>query len=129
MMGCLTVAASMGTILLIGLGMTQDWSVAAVLGITLIRAAAIIDVASHRCSIPCAMSDGPRFHKVSEEGAITCLDERTGAVISGPMETGIGRTWPSAVLPTGPSPSPTKYSTTPMCSRLVAVSALQNSLQ
>jgi hypothetical protein len=129
MMGCLTVAASMVTILLIGLGMTQDWSVAAVLGITLIRAAAIIDVASHRRSIPCAMSDGPRFHKVSDQGAITCLDERTGAVIYGPMETGIGRTWPSAALATGPSPSPTKYSITPMCSRLVAVSALQNSLQ
>jgi len=128
MMGCLTVAASTGTVLLIGLGMTEDWAVAAVLGITLVRAAAIIDVASHRRSIPCAMSDGPRFHKVSDQGAITCLDEKTGAVIYGPMETGIGRTWPSAVLPTGPSPSPTKYSITPMCSRLVAVSALQNSL-
>jgi hypothetical protein len=126
-MGCLAVAGAMGAIVLIGFGMTEDWSVAAVLGITLVRAAAIIHVASHRCSIPCAMSDGPRFHKVSEEGAITCLDEKTGAVIYGPMETGIGRTWPSAVLPTGASPSPTKYSITPMCSRLVAVSALQNS--
>jgi hypothetical protein len=127
-MGCVAVAGAMGTIVLIGFGMTEDWSVAAVLGITLVRAAAIIDVASHRRLLPCAMSDGPRFHKVSDRGAITCLDEKTGAVIYGPMETGIGRTWPSAVLATGRSPSPTrKCSASPMCSRLIAVSALQNS--
>jgi len=51
-MGCVAVAGAMGTILWIGLGMTEDWAVAAVLGITLVRAAAIIDVASHRRSIP-----------------------------------------------------------------------------
>ena len=91
-MGCVAVAGSMGAIVLIGLGMTEEWSVAAVLGITLVRAAAIIDVASHRRLIPWAMSDGPRFHKVSDQGAITCLDEKTGAVIYGPMERGLSRT-------------------------------------
>ncbi len=38
------------------------------------------------------MSDGPRFYMVSDQGAITCLDAKTGVVTYGPMETGIGRT-------------------------------------
>lgn len=42
----------MGAIFLIGLGMTEDWSVAAVLGITLVRAAAMLDVCPPRRSIP-----------------------------------------------------------------------------
>jgi outer membrane protein assembly factor BamB len=51
--------------------------------------------------VPTPVCDGPRFYMVSDQGAITCLDAKTGAVIYGPEETGIGRTWGSPILADG----------------------------
>ncbi len=51
--------------------------------------------------VPTPVSDGPRFYMVGDEGQITCLDAKTGAVIYGPENTGIGRTWGSPILADG----------------------------
>jgi outer membrane protein assembly factor BamB len=51
--------------------------------------------------VPTPVSDGPRFYMVGDEGRITCLDAKTGAVIYGPEDTGIGRTWGSPILADG----------------------------
>jgi outer membrane protein assembly factor BamB len=37
----------------------------------------------------------------SDNGTLTCLDAKTGAVIYGPEDTGIGRTWASPVIADG----------------------------
>jgi outer membrane protein assembly factor BamB len=51
--------------------------------------------------VPTPMSDGPRFYMCGDEGEMTCLDAKTGAVIYGPEKTGIGRTWGSPILADG----------------------------
>ena len=51
--------------------------------------------------VPTPVSDGPRFYMFGDEGRITCLDAKTGTVIYGPEDTGIGRTWGSPILADG----------------------------
>lgn len=51
--------------------------------------------------VPTPVSDGPRFYMAGDEGRITCLDAKTGTVIYGPEDTGIGRTWSSPILADG----------------------------
>jgi outer membrane protein assembly factor BamB len=51
--------------------------------------------------VPTPVCDGPRFYMMGDEGRITCLDAKTGAVIYGPEDTGIGRTWGSPILADG----------------------------
>jgi outer membrane protein assembly factor BamB len=51
--------------------------------------------------VPTPISDGPRFYIAGDEGRMMCLDAKTGAVIYGPQDTGIGRTWASPILADG----------------------------
>ena len=51
--------------------------------------------------VPTPVSDGPRFYMVDDGGILTCLDAKTGAVIYGPHDTGIGRTSGSPILADG----------------------------
>ncbi len=51
--------------------------------------------------VPTPVSDGPRFYMMGDEGRITCLDAKTGTVIYGPEDTGIGRTWGSPIIADG----------------------------
>ena len=51
--------------------------------------------------VPSPVSDGPRFYMASDNGTLTCLDAKTGTVIYGPEDTGIGRTWASPILADG----------------------------
>lgn len=51
--------------------------------------------------VPTPVSDGPRLYVFSDNGQITCLDSKTGAVIYGPHDTGIGVTSGSPILADG----------------------------
>lgn len=51
--------------------------------------------------VPTPVSDGPRFYVFGDAGQITCLDSKTGAVIYGPHDTGIGVTSSSPILADG----------------------------
>jgi outer membrane protein assembly factor BamB len=51
--------------------------------------------------VPTPVSDGPRFYMADDSGMITCLDAKTGALIYGPHDTGIGRTSASLILADG----------------------------
>lgn len=51
--------------------------------------------------VPTPVSDGPRFYMADDAGAITCLDAKTGTVIYGPEDTGIGRVSGSPILADG----------------------------
>lgn len=51
--------------------------------------------------VPTPVSDGERFYMVDDGGAITCLDAKTGALVYGPEDTGIGRTSSSPILADG----------------------------
>jgi outer membrane protein assembly factor BamB len=51
--------------------------------------------------VPTPVSDGPRFYMAGDQGSITCLDAKTGTVIYGPEETGIGRVWGSPIIADG----------------------------
>ncbi len=51
--------------------------------------------------VPSPVSDGPRFYMAGDNGTITCLDAKTGALIYGPEDTGIGRTWASPIIADG----------------------------
>jgi outer membrane protein assembly factor BamB len=51
--------------------------------------------------VPTPTSDGERFYMADDGGNITCLDAKTGAVIYGPEDTGIGRTSSSPLLADG----------------------------
>ena len=37
----------------------------------------------------------------ADNGTLTCLDAKTGALIYGPEDTGIGRTWASPIIADG----------------------------
>jgi outer membrane protein assembly factor BamB len=51
--------------------------------------------------VPTPVSDGERLYLADDQGAITCLEAKTGTVIYGPEATGIGRTSGSPVLADG----------------------------
>ena len=51
--------------------------------------------------VPTPVSDGPRFYMVDDAGQITCLDAKTGAVVYGPHDTGIGRVSSSPIIADG----------------------------
>ncbi len=51
--------------------------------------------------VPTPVCDGPRFYMVGDQGTITCLDAKTGKVLYGPEDTGIGRVWGSPILADG----------------------------
>jgi outer membrane protein assembly factor BamB len=51
--------------------------------------------------VPTPISDGPRFYMVDDAGQMTCLNAKTGAVIWGPEELGIGRVSSSPILADG----------------------------
>lgn len=51
--------------------------------------------------VPTPVSDGPRFYMVDDTGHITCLEAKTGAVIYGPEDTGIGRVSSSPIIADG----------------------------
>ena len=51
--------------------------------------------------VPTPVSDGPRFYMAADNGTLTCLDAKTGALIYGPEDTGIGRTWASPIIADG----------------------------
>lgn len=51
--------------------------------------------------VPSPVSDGARFYMAADNGTLTCLDAKTGAVIYGPEDTGIGRTWASPIIADG----------------------------
>lgn len=51
--------------------------------------------------VPTPVSDGARLYLVGDNGQLTCLDAKTGAVIYGPHDTGIGVTSGSPVLADG----------------------------
>ena len=51
--------------------------------------------------VPTPVSDGLRFYMADDSGRITCLDARTGTLIYGPEDTGIGRTSSSPVIADG----------------------------
>ncbi len=51
--------------------------------------------------VPTPVSDGPRFYMADDAGMLTCLDAKTGAVIYGPHDTGIGRTSSSPIIADG----------------------------
>jgi len=51
--------------------------------------------------VPTPVSDGPRFYMADDAGQITCLDAKTGALIYGPEETGIGRVSSSPIIADG----------------------------
>lgn len=51
--------------------------------------------------VPTPLSDGKYFYIIGDNGQMTCLDAKTGAVVYGPEETGIGVTSGSPVLADG----------------------------
>jgi outer membrane protein assembly factor BamB len=51
--------------------------------------------------VPTPVTDGKYFYMVDDPGAITCLDAKTGKVIYGPEDTGIGRVSASPILADG----------------------------
>lgn len=51
--------------------------------------------------VPSPISDGPRFYMVDDAGNITCLDAKTGKLIYGPKDMGIGRVSGSPLLADG----------------------------
>jgi outer membrane protein assembly factor BamB len=51
--------------------------------------------------VPTPVSDGERLYLANDEGAITCVNAKTGERIYGPQQTGIGRTSGSPVLADG----------------------------
>jgi len=51
--------------------------------------------------VPTPVSDGERLYMVDDQGAITCVNAKTGELIYGPSDTGIGRTSGSPVLADG----------------------------
>ncbi len=51
--------------------------------------------------VPSPISDGPRFYMVDDAGNITCLDAKTGKLIYGPKDMGIGRVSASPLLADG----------------------------
>ena len=51
--------------------------------------------------VPTPVSDGERLYLADDQGAITCLNAKTGERIYGPEQTGIGRTSASPVLADG----------------------------
>jgi outer membrane protein assembly factor BamB len=51
--------------------------------------------------VPTPLTDGPRFYMVDDGGQMTCLDAKTGEVIWGPEDLGIGRVTASPILADG----------------------------
>jgi outer membrane protein assembly factor BamB len=51
--------------------------------------------------VPTPLSDGQRFYMVDDAGEMTCLDAKTGEVIWGPEDLGIGRVTASPILADG----------------------------
>lgn len=51
--------------------------------------------------VPTPVSDGERLYMADDQGAITCVNAKTGEKIYGPEQTGIGRTSGSPVLADG----------------------------
>jgi outer membrane protein assembly factor BamB len=51
--------------------------------------------------VPTSVSDGERLYMADDQGAITCVEAKTGKRIYGPETTGIGRTSSSPILADG----------------------------
>jgi outer membrane protein assembly factor BamB len=51
--------------------------------------------------VPTPVSDGERLYMADDQGAITCVNAKTGELIYGPEDTGIGRTSSSPILADG----------------------------
>jgi outer membrane protein assembly factor BamB len=51
--------------------------------------------------VPTPVSDGERLYMADDQGAITCVNAKTGERIYGPEQTGIGRTSGSPILADG----------------------------
>ncbi|MEO7415292.1 MAG: PQQ-binding-like beta-propeller repeat protein [Opitutaceae bacterium] len=51
--------------------------------------------------VPTPVSDGARLYVVSDNGQLLCLDAKTGAVVYGPFDTGVGVTSASPILADG----------------------------
>jgi outer membrane protein assembly factor BamB len=51
--------------------------------------------------VPTPVSDGERLYLADDQGAITCVNAKTGEKIYGPEQTGIGRTSSSPILADG----------------------------
>ena len=51
--------------------------------------------------VPTPVCDGPRLYMVDDGGMITCLDAKTGEVIYGPHDTGVGLISSSPILADG----------------------------
>lgn len=51
--------------------------------------------------VPTPACDGQYFYMVDDQGQITCLDAKTGSIVWGPQDTGIGRVSASPVLADG----------------------------
>jgi len=51
--------------------------------------------------VPTPVSDGERLYMADDQGALTCVNARTGELIYGPIDTGIGRTSSSPLLADG----------------------------
>ena len=51
--------------------------------------------------VPTPVSDGLRFYMVDDGGQITCLDAKTGTLIWGPHDTGVGRVSASPIIADG----------------------------
>jgi outer membrane protein assembly factor BamB len=51
--------------------------------------------------VPTPVCDGKYFYMADDAGALTCLDAKTGKVIYGPEDTGIGRVSASPILADG----------------------------
>ena len=51
--------------------------------------------------VPTPVSDGERLYMADDQGAITCVNAKTGEKIYGPEQTGIGRTSSSPILADG----------------------------
>ena len=51
--------------------------------------------------VPTPVSDGKLLYMADDQGAFTCVDAKTGKLIYGPEQTGIGRTSASPVLADG----------------------------
>jgi outer membrane protein assembly factor BamB len=51
--------------------------------------------------VPTPVSDGERLYMADDQGALTCVNARTGELIYGPIDTGIGRTSSSPILADG----------------------------
>jgi outer membrane protein assembly factor BamB len=51
--------------------------------------------------VPTPVSDGERLYMADDQGAFTCVNAKTGELIYGPEQTGIGRTSGSPILADG----------------------------